>query len=105
LTNSPGYEQQLAWSPDGSRIACHCDRSLVGFAGLEIYVVNADGTGETRLTNSPGYDFYPDWLPDGRIAFCSGRDGNPEIYVVNADGTALTNLTKKLGDDIEPRIR
>ena len=39
----------------------------------EIYVVNADGTGPTRLTTSKADDEHPSWSPDGsRIAFASG---------------------------------
>jgi Tol biopolymer transport system component len=60
----------------------------------EIYVINADGTGLTRLTDDPGSDFYPAWSPDGsRIAFTSSRDGHQNIYVMNADGSGVTQLT------------
>src|SRR5216117_1720966 len=52
----------------------------------EIYVMNADGSGATRLTNNPAADGGPIWSPDGtKIAFISDRDGNVEIYVMNAD--------------------
>src|SRR5829696_6535400 len=60
----------------------------------EIYVMNSDGSAQTRLTNSTGEDFDPAFSPDGsRIAFVSSRDGNSEIYVMNADGTQQTRLT------------
>ena len=60
----------------------------------EIYVMNADGTGVTRLTDNPASDQQPAWSPDGsRIAFTSTRDGNFDIYVMNADGTGVTRLT------------
>jgi len=66
----------------------------------EIYVMNADGSGETNLSNGPGDDSFGGWSPDGsRIAFTSDRDGNWEIYVVNTDGSGLTNLSKDPGDD------
>ena len=32
---------------------------------IEIYVMNADGSGQTRLTNN-GNDFQPTWSPDGK---------------------------------------
>jgi Tol biopolymer transport system component/preprotein translocase subunit YajC len=61
---------------------------------IEIYVMNPDGSNQTRLTSSPEYDHSPAWSPDGRkIAFVSLRDGNDDIYVMNADGSAVTNLT------------
>ncbi|MHB1160834.1 MAG: hypothetical protein ACYC3V_10970 [Chloroflexota bacterium] len=69
----------------------------------EIYLMNADGSGQTRLTNSPAYDGAPVWSPDGsRVAFASKRDGNDEIYVMNADGTGQTNLTRHPGADLSP---
>ena len=41
----------------------------------EIYVINVDGSGETRLTNFPGSDGWPVWSPDEtKIAFSSVRD-------------------------------
>jgi len=69
----------------------------------EIYVMNADGTGITRLTTDPGADSKPAWSPDGtRIAFVSTRDGNSEIYVMNADGSAITRLTNDAAFDGAP---
>jgi len=78
------------------RIAFASDRDGNG----EIYVMNADGSGLSRLTNNHNEDGDPTWLPDGsRIAFQSDRDGNAEIYVMNADGSGQTNLTNSLDGD------
>jgi TolB protein len=61
---------------------------------LEIYVMNADGTGQTNLTNNPARDSQATCSPDGRrIAFVSERDGNSDVYVMNTDGTGQTNVT------------
>jgi dipeptidyl aminopeptidase/acylaminoacyl peptidase len=73
--------------------------------GAEIYVMNADGTGQTRLTNNNAQvDSYPDWSPDGtKIAFYTDRDGgNDEIYVMNADGSNPTRLTNNPDTDAYP---
>ncbi|MSS73107.1 MAG: choice-of-anchor D domain-containing protein [Candidatus Latescibacteria bacterium] len=68
----------------------------------EIYVVNSDGTGQTRLTNNSAGD-YPSWSPDGgKIAFVSERDGNEEIYVINSDGSGQTRLTNNSASDAIP---
>ena len=42
----------------------------------EIYVMNADGSDQTRLTTSPANDVDPAFSPDGtKVAFESDRDG------------------------------
>ena len=67
----------------------------------ELFSMNADGSGQTRLTISSGQsDTSPSWSPDGRaIAFSrldvvSGRDPVGEIYRMNADGSGATALTR-----------
>jgi Tol biopolymer transport system component len=60
----------------------------------EVFVMNADGSGQRNLSRHPAHDSDPAWSPDGRrIAFLSRRDGEQEIYVVNADGSQLQRLT------------
>ena len=60
----------------------------------DIYVVNADGTGRTRLTRGPAEEFSPAWSPDGtKIAFSRFVGTRFQIFVMNADGTDSKQLT------------
>ena len=96
LTTNPGDDRYPTWSRDGSKIAFT--------SSWAIYMMNADGSGQTRLTfNSPYQDQQPTWSPDGvKIAFVSRRDDNEEIYVVNADGSNQTRLTNNPAEEWEP---
>jgi dipeptidyl aminopeptidase/acylaminoacyl peptidase len=64
----------------------------------DIYVVNADGAGRTRLTRDPAEEFSPAWSPDGtKIAFLRSFQAlgtsNRPVYVMNADGTGQHQVT------------
>jgi Tol biopolymer transport system component len=102
------------WSPDGTKIAFSSNSS--GKDKLEIWVMNANGSGLVRLTTSVqigadgfGPIFSSDdnavWSPDGlQIAFHSTRNGlgDRELYVMNADGTNQTRLTDNTHEDRYP---
>jgi WD40 repeat protein len=69
----------------------------------DIWTINSNGTGGTRLTTHASDDLEPSWSPDGsKIAFRSERDGNGEIYVMNADGSGLVRLTQHAALDGRP---
>jgi len=93
LTTQPEFEDMSpVWSPDGTKIAFVTNRN--GF--YDIYVMNADGSGLTKLTTNNHDANYPAWSPDGtKIAFQSLRHGKRGIYVMNADGSDETFLTTK----------
>jgi Tol biopolymer transport system component len=128
LTNTPSTnhdEVEPAWSPNGTKIAytrigCEPERERPG--AHCVFVMNADGSGQTNLTpedemqqcpNSPGYYFNgasrsPAWSPDGaKIAFagpviCPHTIGN-NIWTMNADGSAKASLNNDNGSsDLKP---
>ena len=62
LTDSPAWDANPSWSPDGGRIAFASERE----GDLEVYVMNADGSSQTRLTDDPDGDILPSWSPARR---------------------------------------
>jgi len=94
-----------AISPDGQRIAF--TRFTPEVNGFTIFVMNADGTGQTPVIHrSPYFDGEPVWSPDGnQLAFSSWKDGPfgpyPRIFVVNIDGTGLRQLSPDVDDNFE----
>lgn len=114
LTAASTFTGRPQWSPDGAEILFHSARALDGSdsanATSNIWVMNADGTGQEPLTELQVSTFggsEPQWSPDGtKIVFKSGHafDGSDasntnstiNIWVMNADGsepTPLTNIT------------
>src|SRR6187402_2365214 len=68
--------------------------SRVGPSQIQLFVSNADGTGERPLLDSDSLDYHPAWSPDGRwIVFTSERNGSADLYRVKPDGTGLQRLT------------
>jgi TolB protein len=87
---------------NNGRILFVSDRDDPNF---EIYMMNLDGSGVSRLTYSPAIETFPVLSPDGkRVVFVSSRDeaNASEIYVMNADGTGLSRLTYAVGFDVDP---
>lgn len=69
---------------------------------LEVYVVNADGSGLRQITEAPAAEFDPTWAPDSRrVAYRHQPtdDRSTDIYVIDSDGSGARNLS---GDDGTP---
>jgi Tol biopolymer transport system component len=64
---------------------------------LNIFRMDGDGFGKTKLTDSSGLNYAPSWSADGKkIAFTNRVTGqNSEVFQMNADGSEETNLTNE----------
>ncbi len=93
-----------SWSPDGRRLVFTASSRSAN--NLDIFIMNADGSGQSKLTDNPGDDMQPCWSPDGQgIIYVSSdephphdsdsdadSDAGPYLYSMNIDGSNRTRL-------------
>ncbi len=98
LTDTPGYDAEGSYSPDGQSIVFCSNRN--GPDNLELYIMDKDGKNVRQLTHAPGcYNGGPFFSPDGkRVIFRSDRKKKDhlQLYVINIDGTGERALTDDL---------
>jgi serine/threonine protein kinase/Tol biopolymer transport system component len=99
LTHGAGRydgDRGVAWAPDG-RIVYH---SLVG-GGDDVWVMNADGTGQRRLTDGASTNIFPAVSPDGRhVLYNSDKGGSGEVHSIwrmGLDGSDARPLKENCG--------
>jgi len=124
LTHELGYDGGPFWSYDGKKIVYRAEhpqtpeqiadykklyaRGLIRPGNLEIWVMNADGSGKHQVTRNGAANFAPYWLPDGkRIIFASNVTNTKDpagfdLYIVNEDGSGLERITYYPGFDAFP---
>jgi Tol biopolymer transport system component len=119
LTAGPGYNAEATLSRDGKRIVFTSSRD----GDLEIYTMNAMGSGVKRLTHTLGYDGGPFFSPDGKwIVYRANHPSAPEavarykellsqelvepmlmdLYVMSADGSTNKQITDLGGASFAP---
>jgi Tol biopolymer transport system component len=119
LTSGPGYNAEATLSTDGKKIVFTSSRD----GDLEIYTMNADGSGVTRLTHELGYDGGPFFSPDGewivyrayhpvaaeevaRYKSLLAQDlvepMKMDLYVMRPDGTQQRQITHLGGASFAP---
>jgi Tol biopolymer transport system component len=120
LTDRIGYDGGAFFSPDGSKIIWRAhypeegaeaddylallEQGLLRPGELDIWVMNADGTGKRQVTDIGGASFAPFWHPSGDKILFSSNYEDPEgrefdIYMIGLDGTGLTRITHSEGFD------
>ncbi|MBU3679889.1 MAG: DUF5050 domain-containing protein [Candidatus Kapabacteria bacterium] len=104
LTHSPFIDAHPSWSFDGKQI-CFTRQELNG--QFDIWMMNADGSGQRKVTNAGGQNMVPCFAPDGNwIYYCSDADGNYELYKIRTDGSQRTKLTftSAPAENVGPKI-
>ena len=95
LSNMPAFENDFpAWSPDGTKITFASNRDTA--SQDQIYTMNADGSGVTRLTSDLANDSLPDW--GSAVAVCHEDDGNGDMQGNNG-GVANLKLDQDQCED------
>jgi serine/threonine protein kinase/Tol biopolymer transport system component/tetratricopeptide (TPR) repeat protein len=98
ITPGSGRYFDLAWSPDG-KIGYASDAS--GLA--DIWIIDADGSGQRQLTSGNGRSYSPSFSPDGQsVAFHSNRSGNWNIWKMSIEGRNAVQLTFQTRDSNWP---
>jgi len=99
----PRNSRDPSFTPDGNRVVCSCGEWIPGSTGdngvgMEIVVMNFDGTNRRLLTHNQLWDEKPAYSPSGEhIAFVQHSwDGTVEtaaVYLMNAEGSSAACLT------------
>lgn len=95
LTDSPGYDAEGSYSPDGKTIVFTSTRG----GDPDLYLMDADGSNVRPLVTAPGYDGGPFFSPDGRwVIFRSDRKKKDmlQLWMVSVDGQQQVELTSNL---------
>ena len=104
----PIGDREARYSPDGTKISYNRFPDILSNAnqnGIELYRMNANGSGQTNFTNNAVFDNNAIWTQDSTtVAFHSRRDlaDVNEIYTMNAaTGGSVVRLTfNSAGDNI-----
>lgn len=85
-----------SWSNDSARILFVGDRHKTGpfDTNSEIYVMDANGTNQTRLTNNTFADITPSYAPDDTaIVYVQDRGvGSQIVTIMQPDGTGIPQM-------------
>ncbi len=110
LTTARGYDAEGGYSPDGQWIVFSSMRDaynrtlsaaeqkqleLDASYFAEVYIMKADGSGQTRLTDWPGYDGGTFFTKDGKIVWRHFEENGlvANVWTMNPDGSDKKQLT------------
>jgi len=96
ITDSPGYDNQPFFTPDGESILYASDD---GFGQTDIFKYNLRSHSERRLTFSPESEYSPTVTPDQKFISCVilKRDGEQKLWKYPKNGAVprkISNIDK-----------
>jgi TolB protein len=114
LTSEIGYDGGAFYSWDGSMIVYRgwhypdsasaaayqslLKQDLVRPSHMELFVMNADGTGKRQITHNGAANFAPFFHPDNKRIIFASNMGDPkgrnfDLYMIGVDGAGLERVT------------
>ena len=113
LTNNTIADFSADWSPDGTQFVFGREPGAkleTAYGNSQVWVMNADGSGQRLLADRGITDKQVEWSPDGReIAWVSSMSPNNsaswEVFEMNVDGTNLKQLTANSSGEFQPTYR
>jgi Tol biopolymer transport system component len=114
LTHEIGYDGGAFYSWDGSMIVYRgwhypdsasasayqdlLKQNLVRPSHMELFVMNADGTGKRQITHNGAANFAPFFHPDNKRIIFASNMGDPkgrnfDLYMIRIDGSGLERIT------------
>ncbi len=84
------------FSPDGKKIVFTVTESFLkeGKTNSEVYIMNADGSGQRKLTTNPSADYAPQWSSDGKaVYFLSTRKNGAQLWKLSLEGGEPEQIT------------
>jgi C-terminal processing protease CtpA/Prc/Tol biopolymer transport system component len=82
LTTDPANDDDINWSPDGTKLAFISDRGNQP----DLYLLDVKTKAVTRMTNDPAAESNPVWSPDGKFISYAKAGGKPGLYIVPNGG-------------------
>src|SRR5882757_2817003 len=67
----------------------------IGPSSSDLYIANADGSGERKFLTSPNFDYHPTYSADGKwVVFTSERNGlgQSDVFRAQSDGSDIRAL-------------
>ena len=84
-------------SPDGSQVvfALRSTDLEANKGRVDLWLVNADGSGLKQLTSHEGNETDPSWAPDGKsVYFLAARSGSNQLWRLPLEGGEAMQVTK-----------
>src|SRR5262245_5065069 len=88
LTFGPGLQTDVAFSPDGRRVAFAWDRD----GNFDLFTQDVTGGEPVRITSSPANESQPAWSPDGQqLVFRSDEEGGG-LFTLGVGGATVRRI-------------